>query len=148
MKPRPPLAPPFGGGRREKPIPTLFRPYGADSHDFVGKDVALALGYDQTDKAIQRHVDEDDRMKCTVTDRLGRAQQAVAINESGLYALILSSKLPQAFQASVLWSCPPIKRMIPSNSTKKTPAFKASVLWSWRESNPRPNKETISFLHA
>ena len=62
----------------------------------MGKDVALALGYDQTDKAIQRHVDEDDRMKCTVTDRLGRAQQAVAINESGLYALILSSKLPQA----------------------------------------------------
>ncbi len=63
---------------------------------FVGKDVALALGYDQTDKAIQRHVDEDDRMKCTVTDRLGRAQQAVVINESGLYALVLSSKLPQA----------------------------------------------------
>ena len=63
---------------------------------FVGKDVALALGYDQTDKAIQRHVDEDDRMKCTVTDRLGRAQQAIAINESGLYALVLSSKLPQA----------------------------------------------------
>ena len=30
----------------------IFRPYGADSHDFVGKDVALALGYDQTDKAI------------------------------------------------------------------------------------------------
>ena len=70
----------------------------------MGKDVALALGYDQTDKAIQRHVDEDDRMKCTVTDRLGRAQQAVVINESGLYALILSSKLPQAFKASVLWS--------------------------------------------
>lgn len=63
---------------------------------FVGKDVALALGYDQTDKAIQRHVDEDDRMKCTVTDRLGRAQQAIIINESGLYSLILSSKLPQA----------------------------------------------------
>ena len=63
---------------------------------FVGKDVAKALGYDQTDKAIQRHVEEDDRMKCTVTDKLGRAQQTVVINESGLYALVLSSKLPQA----------------------------------------------------
>ena len=72
----------------------------------MGKDVALALGYDQTDKAIQRHVDEDDRMKCTVTDRLGRAQQAVAINESGLYALMLSSKLPQAFKASVCGAAP------------------------------------------
>ena len=42
------------------------------------------LGYDQTDKAIQRHVEEDDRMKCTVTDKLGRAQRTVIINESGL----------------------------------------------------------------
>ena len=63
---------------------------------FVGKDVAKALGYDQTDKAIQRHVEEDDRMKCTVTDKLGRAQRTVIINESGLYALVLSSKLPKA----------------------------------------------------
>ena len=63
---------------------------------FVGKDVAEALGYDQTDKAILRHVDEDDRTKHTVIDRKGRAQLAYVINESGLYSLILSSKLPQA----------------------------------------------------
>ena len=63
---------------------------------FVGKDVAQALGYSQPDKAIMRHADEDDRMKCTVVDNLGRNQSMYVINESGLYSLILSSKLPQA----------------------------------------------------
>lgn len=63
---------------------------------FVGKDVATVLGYSQADKAITRHVAEDDRMKCTVTDSIGRKQQSYFINESGLYSLILSSKLPQA----------------------------------------------------
>ena len=41
---------------------------------FVGKDVALALGYSQPDKAVMRHTDDDDRMKCTVTDSLGRGK--------------------------------------------------------------------------
>jgi prophage antirepressor-like protein len=63
---------------------------------FVGKDVAMALGYSQPDKAVIRHTDEDDRMKCTVTDNLGREQKMYIINESGLYSLILSSKLEQA----------------------------------------------------
>ena len=63
---------------------------------FVGKDVAKALGYSQPDKAIMRHTEEDDRMKCTVVDKLGRGQKMYIINESGLYALVLSSKLPQA----------------------------------------------------
>lgn len=63
---------------------------------FVGKDVAQALGYSQADKAIVRHVEEDDRMKRTVTDNLGRYQETFIINESGLYSLILSSKLPTA----------------------------------------------------
>lgn len=63
---------------------------------FVGKDVARALEYTQADKAILRHVEEDDRMKCTVTDSLRRNQMAYVINESGLYSLILSSKKPEA----------------------------------------------------
>ncbi|MCM1231610.1 MAG: phage antirepressor KilAC domain-containing protein [Ruminococcus flavefaciens] len=63
---------------------------------FVGKDIAEALGYNQTDKAIARHVDEDDRTKHTVIDKLGRPQETFIINESGLYSLILSSKLPTA----------------------------------------------------
>ena len=62
---------------------------------FVGKDVAKALGYDQTDKAIQRHVDEDDK-GVNVSFTPGGKQKTTIINESGLYSLILSSKLPQA----------------------------------------------------
>ena len=63
---------------------------------FVGKDVAKALGYGQPDKAIVRHVDDDDRTFHTVIDSLGRRQKAFIINESGLYSLVLSSKLEQA----------------------------------------------------
>ena len=63
---------------------------------FVGKDVADILGYNEPHKAIDRHVDEDDRMKHPITDNLGRIQETYIINESGLYSLILSSKLDGA----------------------------------------------------
>lgn len=63
---------------------------------FVGKDVAEALGYSEPHKAIQRHVDEDDGIKRPITDATGRMQETWLINESGLYSLILSSKLESA----------------------------------------------------
>ena len=68
---------------------------------FVGKDVAEALGYFNTSKAIRNHVSEEDKMGVqnvtpSVTDSMGRTQYPVWINESGLYSLILSSKLPSA----------------------------------------------------
>lgn len=63
---------------------------------FVGKDVADILGYAKPLDAISRHVDEDDSVKYGLTDNLGRTQNTIIINESGLYSLILSSKLPQA----------------------------------------------------
>ncbi|MBR1680954.1 phage antirepressor [bacterium] len=63
---------------------------------FVGKDIAVALAYSEPHKAVKRHVDEDDRMKHPVTDNTGRKQDSWIINESGLYSLILSSKLPSA----------------------------------------------------
>ena len=64
---------------------------------FVGKDVAEVLGYSNTRKAVQDHVDSEDKMDgVTIRDSLGRDQNVVAINESGLYSLILSSKLPTA----------------------------------------------------
>ena len=63
---------------------------------FVGKDVAQALGYNKPLNAIAMHVDEDDSLKQGLIDSKGRVQQAIFINESGLYSLILSSKLPQA----------------------------------------------------
>ena len=62
---------------------------------FVGSDVAKALGYKNTRKALIDHVDDEDR-GVTKRDTLGGVQQMVIINESGLYSLVLSSKLPQA----------------------------------------------------
>lgn len=67
-----------------------------DTPWFVGKDVATVLGYSKPLDAIQRHIDEDDSVKHGLTDALGRTQQTILINESGLYSLIMSSKLPQA----------------------------------------------------
>lgn len=64
---------------------------------FVGKDVATILGYSNTPKAIKDHVDEEDRL----TERIvmsGQNRKAFIINESGLYSLILSSKMPNAKQ--------------------------------------------------
>ncbi len=61
---------------------------------FVGKDIAKALGYSNTAKAVRMHVDNEDR---TVNEMVTvNGTQAVLINESGLYSLILSSKLPKA----------------------------------------------------
>lgn len=65
---------------------------------FVGKDVAEMLGYSEPHKAVARHIDKDDGMKYPVIDSMGRIQRATIINESGLYSLILSSKLPTAKQ--------------------------------------------------
>lgn len=62
---------------------------------FVGKDVAVALGYTNTAKAVRDHVDEEDKL----TERIvlsGQNREVIFINESGLYSLILSSKLPTA----------------------------------------------------
>ena len=62
---------------------------------FVGKDVATILGYSNTRKALIDHVDDEDKKDgVTIRDSMGRSQLAVVINESGMYSLILSSKLP------------------------------------------------------
>ena len=62
---------------------------------FVGKDVAGILSYSNTRKALIDHVDEEDK-GVTKCDTLGGKQDLVIINESGLYSLILSSKMPNA----------------------------------------------------
>lgn len=63
---------------------------------FVGKDVAETLGYAKPLNALATHIDEDDSLKQGLIDSMGRTQEAIFINESGLYSLILSSKLPNA----------------------------------------------------
>lgn len=64
---------------------------------FVGKDVAEVLGYSNTRDALRKHVDLEDKTTVAFCDTGSNYKtQAVLINESGLYSLILSSKLPQA----------------------------------------------------
>ena len=63
---------------------------------FVGKDVAKILGQAKPLNALATHVDKDDSLKQGLIDNLGRNQDTIFINESGLYSLILSSKLPNA----------------------------------------------------
>ena len=64
---------------------------------FIGRDVARILGYANPNDALAKHVDEEDKgvAKC---DTPGGVQELAVINESGLYSLVLSSKLPNAKQ--------------------------------------------------
>ena len=62
---------------------------------FVGKDVAVALGYKEPQKAVRERVAPEDR-GVSKMDTPGGKQETAIINESGLYSLILSSKLPKA----------------------------------------------------
>ena len=63
---------------------------------FVGRDVAEVLGYKNQNDALSKHVDEEDKDAIAIRDSIGRKQNTPVINESGLYSLILKSKLPTA----------------------------------------------------
>ncbi|MCI5943818.1 MAG: Bro-N domain-containing protein [Eubacterium sp.] len=84
---------------------------------FVGKDVATILGYERATKAIADHVDEEDIDEVPIQNSIGRMQNTPVINESGLYSLILSSKLqkrglvrmPNPMFPSLIYD-PPAKR--------------------------------------
>ena len=62
---------------------------------FVGSDVAKALGYKNAPKALKDHVDDEDKLIERIVIA-GQRRDTTIINESGLYSLVLSSKLPQA----------------------------------------------------
>lgn len=63
---------------------------------FVGKDVAETLGYAKARNAISAHVDDIDKKGAPIQGDVGGVQEMTVINESGLYSLVLSSKLPTA----------------------------------------------------
>ena len=62
---------------------------------FVGKDVTEILGYKDSVNALKSHVDEEDKLRWQITTS-GQRRDVSLINESGLYSLTLSSKLPSA----------------------------------------------------
>lgn len=76
-------------GQKVRTIMITDEPY------FVGKDIAVILGYSNTQRSVNAHVDEVDRRGYQISTPSG-TQQMTVINESGLYSLILGSKLPRA----------------------------------------------------
>lgn len=122
---------------------------------FVGKDVAEILGYSNTKKALADHVDPEDKMQgdgVTIRDPMGREQHPTVINESGLYSLILSSKLQSAkdFKHWVTAEVLPSIRKTGKYSARKEPSestqarlINAKVRFA-RELQRLANVETVS----
>ena len=118
---------------------------------FVGKDVADILGYQNGSRDINRHVEEEDRMKTMVFDG-NQQKETIIINESGLYSLILSSKLPKAkeFKHWVTSEVLPSIRKTGKYSARKEPSestqarlINAKVRFA-RELQRLANIETVS----
>lgn len=104
---------------------------------FVGKDVAEALGYSDTDKAIRNHVESEDKLTRQFGGS-GQKRNMTIINESGLYALILSSKLPtaKAFKRWVTSEVIPSIRKTGSYTTKPMTAYQ-QMMADTRQRNAR-----------
>ncbi len=118
---------------------------------FVGKDVADILGYQNGSRDINRHVDEEDRVKTMVFDG-NQMKETIVINESGLYSLILSSKLQKAkeFKHWVTAEVLPSIRKTGKYSARKEPSestqarlINAKVRFA-RELQRLANIETLS----
>lgn len=104
---------------------------------FVGKDIAVALGYRKVTEALQTNVDEMDSTLIGVTDSMGRNQQTKVINESGLYSLIFGSRLESAKKFKT-WVT---KEVLPS--IRKTGTYNAAPV-----NEQIPVGEVASYLKA
>lgn len=94
----------------------------------VGKDVAAALGYSNTKDALSRHVDDEDKRGSRIPTPSGE-QEMTIINESGLYYLVLSSKLPGAKK---------FKRWVTAEvlpSIRKTGRYQAKPMTNYQQQN-------------
>lgn len=89
---------------------------------FVGKDVAEKLGYQNGSRDINRHVDEEDRTKMMISDGT-QMKETIVINESGLYSLVMSSKLPNA-KAFKHWVTSEVLPSIYKTGSYQTPKVK------------------------
>lgn len=93
---------------------------------FVGKDVAEVLGYSNSRKALADHVDQEDK-GVTICDTLGGKQEMTVINESGVYALVFSSKLPKAKEFKH-WVTSEVLPTIRKHGAYATPATIESII--------------------
>ena len=103
---------------------------------FVGKDAAKILGYAKPRNAIAAHVDNEDKKDALIQGDLGGKQKMTVINESGIYSLIMSSKLPKVKE---------FKRWVTSEilpTIRKTGGYVASVVEDFLYKN-KPSLETL-----
>ena len=119
---------------------------------FVASDVAKVLGYSNPRKAIIDHVDDEDK-GVTKRDTLGGTQNMTVINESGLYSLVLSSKLPKAkdFKRWVTHEVLPSIRKhggYMAGQERMTPEQMLAASMRWLESRIREQEETIASQSA
>ena len=100
---------------------------------FVGKDVAEILGYSRPDHAINQHVDSGDKLTYQIGTS-GQNRQMFIINESGLYSLILSSKLPSAKKFK-RWVTSEVLPEIRKNGsyTKAPKSFKEALYLAYKQ---------------
>ena len=110
---------------------------------FVGKDVASSLGYSNHRKALLDHVDGEDKLDgVTIRDPIGRGQKPIFISESGLYSLILSSKLERAKK---------FKRWVTAEvlpSIRKHGAYMTDSLLDALEAHPEAVPEYLNRLRS
>lgn len=97
---------------------------------FVGRDVAKSLGYAKPEGAIRNNVDKDDTLSEGVMDSMGRMQDTLVVNESGLYSLIFGSKLESAkkFKKWVTSEVLPQLRKTGSYGTPQVPVTTAEQI--------------------
>ena len=108
---------------------------------FIGKDVADILGYERTDNAIRSHVDDEDKLTHRISAS-GQSRNMKIINESGLYSLILSSKLPTAKQ---------FKRWVTSDvlpSIRKTGGYRTKPMTEYQQLMAKTRAENIKIRKA
>ena len=92
---------------------------------FVGKDLADALGYGNHRQALKTNVDDDDKVVHSM-DTLGGTQEMIIINESGMYSLILSSKLPNAKKFK-RWVTSEVLPAIRKNGSYSVPGYQTKA---------------------
>lgn len=107
---------------------------------FVGKDVAEALGYSDTNKAVAMHIDDEDKQLNDKTSSSFGQRGATLINESGIYSLVLSSKLPTAKKFK-RWVTSEVLPSIRKHGMYATPATAAEII-----SNPDTMIEILQAL--
>lgn len=112
---------------------------------FCGKDVAEALGYNDSAKAIKQHSKKDGWAFCPVIDSLGRTQRVRFIDEGNLYRLITHSKLPSAaqFESWVFDDVLPALRKTGSYSVKKANEETRAMLAEARQRNARAREASL-----